>query len=191
MIKSTPRALALVALTALPLLAGCGGPGLIVDAANATMERRSMSEVTEDSGIKSSINAKLLEEDTGKWWDTAINVHQGRVMLTGVVENYATKAQIGRIAKSVSGVKMVYNDLVVSTRDAGFESSVDDAAIEAAIKGELVSTKGVTSVDYDWNSVRGTVYIIGLAGSATEARQVKTIISRIKDVRRVVSHITY
>jgi len=53
----------------------------------------------------------------------------------------------------------------------------------------LLAEKGVSSVNYRWQSVNNIVYIMGDAQSSEELDKVLSIVRRIKGVKRVVSHI--
>ena len=73
---------------------------------------------------------------------------------------------------------------------AGFVAfSAEHVWIESQIKALLLAEKGVTSVNYRWQSVKNVVYIMGEAQSSAELDKVLSIVRRIKGVTKVVSHI--
>ncbi|MFT8212008.1 MAG: molecular chaperone OsmY [Symbiopectobacterium sp.] len=78
---------------------------------NAT---QSVGSYTDDAVITSSIKAKLLADKIVPSRHVKVETQEGVVQLSGNVKNTAQSARAESIAKAVSGVKSVKNDLTVT-----------------------------------------------------------------------------
>lgn len=124
--------------------------------------------------------------------DLQVSARNGKVTLTGKVEEDVNKDLAKQIALGVSGVKEVDNQIVVAAdyvtparpAERGFGEVVDDASITAAVKSKLLWSKHTdglsTKVETNWGKVT-------LQGTAdTEAD--KNLASRLAwNTRGVVS----
>ena len=74
-------------------------------------------------------------------------------------------------------------------KSGGVGQTVNDFWIETKIKAQLLTSKGVTSVNYRWRSVFNDVFIIGRARTATERKKVLKTIKDTEGVKTVRSYI--
>lgn len=176
----------IAALVGLFALNACTSPTGLIDAATTPAEDRSFADSSADAELKLTINKRFLDESGKLFIDVNTVVYEGRVLLTGKVENQAAHDTAERIVQQTPGVREVINELVVNP-DRGFVSGVTDVAIEVKIKAQLVATKGIKSINYRWRSLDGTVYLIGAAQSSEELSAVIEVIRNIDGVRKVVN----
>jgi len=181
------RALFMLCLI-LPALAACSTPNSMLNAVTTVAERRSMGEVATDTRISAEINAKMLESEDVTWADVDSIVYQGRVLMTGSVPTARAKQAASRIVSYIEGVTEVINELIIAP-DGGFSDLAKDAGIEAELKGDLIVTDNVSSIDYRWASVQGTLYIIGWAKSTAEVTHVLTVAAHIEGVRSIKNYL--
>lgn len=69
--------------------------------------------VLSDSAITTKVKALLLAEKGVPSTSISVETYEGRVMLTGFLDNKEQVAKAARVAAGVSGVKHVQNNLVV------------------------------------------------------------------------------
>jgi hyperosmotically inducible protein len=69
--------------------------------------------VLADSAITAKVKAGLLAEKGVPSVSISVETYEGRVLLSGFVDNPAVKEKAGKVAAGVSGVKIVQNNLVV------------------------------------------------------------------------------
>lgn len=94
--------LAVLAAAAM-LVSSCSTPG-----------GRSAGDVVDDSTISTKVKAKLLEDDRVKGLGIDVDTFQGAVTLTGGVKTAAQKTAAEQLAKSVTGVKKVNNNIKIN-----------------------------------------------------------------------------
>ena len=172
------------------LLAACSVNPLTVpvDAVTTVAEDRPVSDAGSDLRIKTEILKDFAEEAKGLLVDASVDVYQGHVLLTGSVKKAEDRTKAEGLARGVKDVREVFNEIQV-TEEGGLKASAKDLAIETKLKANLLTAKGVTSINYRWRAVNGVVYFLGLARSQEELDQVLGIARQIDGVRDVVSHV--
>jgi len=179
----------LVAIALLGALGGCADPTAPLDVATTVAEDRPFGQVANDAAIKLEFDRQLGTGSTTSrlFFDVNCDVYEGRMMLTGSVKTQVDRERAVALARNVRGVKVVYDDVQV-TDAGGFGSSAKDALIEAKIKARLIGAKGIKSINFRWQSVNGTIYLIGRARTRNELDSVIAVIKDTEDVKSVVSH---
>ena len=79
----------------------------------SNVQQRESKRVAADSAITSKIKSKYLVEKNFRSFDVSVETKDKIVMLSGFVDNEATKTRAEQIAKNVKGVKEVRNGLMV------------------------------------------------------------------------------
>lgn len=181
----------LIAAALVGALGGCADPTAPLDVATTVAEDRPFGQVAEDAKIKLDFDRQLGTGSTTSrlFFDVNCDVYEGRMMLTGSVKTQADKQQAVALARNVSGVKVVYDDIQV-TDAGGVGNTARDALIEAKIKAKLLGAKGIKSINFRWQSINGTVYLIGHARTQSEIDSVIAVIKDTEDVKAVVNHAT-
>ena len=167
--------------------------GYVIGAVEAVAEDRSSSDIGKDAKIKASIVSTITDKMGTDVVSVSTDVYEQDVMLTGVVETNKQKQQAGTIAKSIKGVKKVYNDVIVhkkTDKDKGAaEGFVDDTVIEKKINALLLEGKNVNVANFRWRSAGGHVFLFGWALSKTELNKAIKIVKGIKGVSKVTSRV--
>jgi len=196
--------LAAVAVSA-GLLGACSTNSVVANAAKAAFEDRLAEEQIVDAKIKAGIIENNIGMDKMLALDLSVDVWKTRAMVTGTMTDSERRNQVGRAALKDARISAFYNEIqIVSVdaqaerrewkekADAGAQKAAevfDDFWIETKISANLISTEGVSSVNYRWRSVLGTVYIIGEAQTATELNTVIGVIKTIKGVKAIQNHV--
>lgn len=172
------------------------------------LEDRTGNDQWVDTQIKSGILGEFSKLDHTYLMDVNVDIWKQNVMITGMVDSKAKYYDVTSLIKQDTRIKNVYDHLVVADEETiaayhqaedeygknavptdSATQSVSDVWIEGQIKALLMAEKGVSSVNYRWQSVQNIVYIMGEAQSDEELQKVLSIVRRIKGVSRVVSHI--
>lgn len=166
---------------------------VIKGAVEHAAEDRTSKDAAKDVEIKAKIAKEVVDKMGSEVIAITSDVYEQNVMLTGIVEKPEQKEQAGKLAQSVEGVKKVYNELrvvpKVEREKGAVEGFVDDTVIETKIDGLLLDASGVNSRNFRWRSVHGHVYLFGRALSQPELSKVETVVTDIKGIRSIVSHV--
>ena len=187
--QAGPAAAALAAAGVL-LLSGCANP-LVDTAATAAVEvarERSVSDAMDDLGIRAELNHLFFQDDIVLYHHVSFSVIEGRVVLTGDVSTPGERVRAQQIARQAAGVREVTNELQV-TADDDILDYVQDTLITTQLEAKLFFDFNVMSLNYDIDTVNGTVYLMGIARSENELALVMKHARSIEHVTQVVSHV--
>ena len=154
-----------------------------------TKEDRTIGEFVDDALIKTIIKNTYFDQSGNLFFNVDVEVSQGRVLLTGTVDNMDLKIEATRIAWGVEDVKTVINELQISNTDNIFNFA-DDLVISTKVSGRLILEEEVNSLNYNIETVNKVVYIIGIANNDDEQKKVIDIASDVYGVEGVIDYIT-
>lgn len=109
--KSVPAALILAfaaTLGAAPL-AGC----------SSTPTSRSAGQFTDDAALTAKVKTALAKDNQVPAHDVNVTTYRGTVQLSGFVNSEDIARRAGEVARGVSGVRDVYNDVRVVPKPQG------------------------------------------------------------------------
>ena len=173
------------------LIANCAqvATGTAVKVVTVNQEDRSIGEFVDDTIIKTLIKNTYFDQNEKLFFNIDVEVSQGRVLLTGTIENIDLKIEATRIAWGVKGVQTVLNEIQISNSD-NIINFADDLVISTKVKGKLILNENVNSLNYSIETVNKLVYIIGIAGSDDERDLVINIAREVYGVVEVIDYIS-
>ena len=163
--------------------------GTDVKVVTVNQEARSIGEFVDDTIIKTLIKNTYFDQNEKLFFNIDVEVSQGRVLLTGTIENIDLKIEATRIAWGVKGVQTVINEIQISNSD-NIINFADDLVISTKVKGKLILNENVNSLNYSIETVNKLVYIIGIAGSEDERDLVINIAREVYGVEEVIDYIS-
>lgn len=186
------------------LLSGC--TTVMMETGKKAFEDRTTENQVTDTKIGAGVLSRLADRDKGLLLDVNVDIWEQRALLTGTLDDPQEKQAVADLVKSDSRVSTLYNDIQIVTKaekearrkkaeegeknsKEGIGQTVDDIWINTKIEAQLIATKGVTSVNYRWRSVRNQVSVIGRANSAAERTTVLDVIRATKGVEAVKQYI--
>lgn len=173
-------------------LGGCTATGLAVGAAATTgvaaAQEGGINRAVSDSWIKTQINHHWLQYDVDTFAKLSTTVKQGRVLITGVVQNPEARVEAVRLVWQVDGVKQVINEIRVADSE-GVSGFVKDNWITSRLRTGMLFDKHIQSINYSIDTVQGVVYLMGFAQSQTELNRVIELARTISGVKQVVSYV--
>jgi hypothetical protein len=117
-----------------------------------------------------------------------MTVKEGRVLVTGVVQNPEHRVEAIRLAWQPEGVKQVINEVRVADSN-GIVGFAKDAWISARLRSALILDKQVQSINYNIDTVQGSIYLMGFALSQSELNRVIELARTMPGARQVVSYV--
>lgn len=179
-------------ISCLLLLSACGPVGLATGAAAtvgiASAKEGGLKGGITDASIRAQINDLWFRKDLEMFRKVSMSVDQGRVLLTGVVQNPEHRVEAVRLAWQPKGVKQVINEIRVGN-SSSFVTFAKDEWITAQLRTRLIGNADVQSINYSIETVQGSVYLMGVAQNQEELDRVIRIAQRIKGVKEVISYV--
>ena len=164
------------------ILASGGATGMVVAEGD-----RSFGAVVDDATIKINIAAKFINSDDNLFVDVSTSVLEGRVLLTGLVDNQEIRIDAVRRVWEVEGVNEVINEIQIGNR-ASLKEYAQDVWITTQVRGLAAKTVGLRSVAYNFETIQGKVYIVGIT---SRPEQLEAIIDAVKTIKGVSEIINY
>lgn len=170
------------------LAQGCvavAGGGAVV-AGSTVAQDRSVGKAVSDENLNLSIRSALYKKSDNLGSRVDVSVMQGHVVLTGAVLSQDDRIDAARIAWGFKDVKDVDNEIQVG-EPGGPVRTVKDAWITTRVRTTLWGDKNVKGVNYDVETVKGIVYLMGTAKNREELDAAVQKVRRIGGVKKVVS----
>lgn len=172
-------------------LAGCSGVGVATGLGAATgvaaVKEGGIRQTMSDAQIKASINDLWFKYNLETFAKLNLNVNQGRVLVTGIVQNPEHRLEAIRLVWTVDGVQQVINEIQVAESE-GIKGYARDAWISTRLRAQLTVNKYIQSLNYSIETVQATVYLMGVAQDQAELDRVIDVARSIPHVRQVVSY---
>lgn len=175
-------------------LAGCApigiatGVGAAVGVASA--KEGGLHAAVTDEQIRMTIKDLWFKKDFDIFAKLNLTVNQGRVLITGVIQKPEDRVEAVRLAWQAKGVKQVINEIRVGPM-GGVDTYAQDTWITGQLRTRLTFEKYVQSINYSIETVRGTVYLMGVAQNQRELDRVTGIARKIKGVKEVISYVKF
>lgn len=181
--------LSLLAILAVPACSTAGmalGTGAALGV--ASQQEGGLSGAADDLRIKAHINDLWFKYDLNTFAKLSLNISQGRVLITGVVQDPDARVEAVRLAWQVKGVTQVINEIQVAEGE-GLPGFVRDQWITTRLRSVLTFDKEVHSINYSIETVKGVVYLMGNARTQAELDRVIEQARIIPNVRQVISYV--
>ena len=164
------------------ILATGGGTAMVVAEGD-----RTLGTVVDDATIKINIAAKFLNAGNNLFVDINTTVLEGRVLLTGLIDNQELRIEAVRLVWEIEGVREVINEIEIGNRE-GIKDYAKDLWINTQARGVAAKTIGLRAVAYNFETINGKIYI---AGITTKPDQLDMLIESLKTIKGVTEIINY
>ena len=165
------------------ILASGGATGMVVAEGD-----RSFGTVVDDATIKINIASKFINSDDNLFVDVGTNVLEGRVLLTGLVDNQEIRIDAVRRVWDVKGVNEVINEIQIGNRES-IKEYAQDLWITTQVRGLAAKTIGLRSISYNFETIQGRVYIAGITSRADQLEELVKVAKTVKGVTEIINYV--
>ena len=151
-------------------------------------EERSFNNFVEDTIILAQLKNAYFSNNEKIFFNVSVEVTEGRVLLTGSVEQIDERIEATKLAWSIEGVNEVINEIQISN-DEGILDYADDLIMKTKINAKLLLDKDILNLNYSVEVVNGIVYLIGIAQSQEELNLVINISENTYGVQNVINYV--
>ena len=149
---------------------------------------RSMGTVIDDATIKVNIAAKFISSEDNLFVDISTTVLNGRVLMTGLVDNQEVRIDAVRRVWEVEGVQEVINEIQIGNR-ASLKEYANDVWINTQAKAVAAKAVGLRVVSYNFETIQGKVYIAGITSRPEQLEDLINAVKTIKGVKEIVNYV--
>ena len=173
------------------ILSGCVGAsskGVFGTGVSVALDPRSLGTQIDDSIMDKNLETRLLLLNKNYFLYVKIKVLDGRIFITGKIDDPEEKLKITKLAWETEGVRSVKNDLKVK-EEFNFKQSAKDLLITSQLRTALVFNKQIKSANYNIDTYKKKIYIYGIANSEDEKKEVINEAKQILDIVDVIASI--
>ena len=172
-------------------LSGCGGvasKGIFGTGVSVAFDPRSVGTQVDDSIMQKNLSTRILLVDKKYLLSIKSKVIDGRIFLTGKVDQPEEKLKLTKMAWETSGARSVRNDIKIKEKFS-FKQSAKDILITSQLRSALIFNKNIKATNYQIDTYKKKIYIYGIALSSDEKDEVIKEAKEILDVKDVVASI--
>ena len=173
------------------ILSGCAGvssKGIFGTGVSIAFDPRTVGTQIDDSIMQKNLAARILVKDKKYLLSVKSKVLDGRIFLTGKVDNPEEKLLLTKLAWEIKGARSVRNDIKIK-EEFNFKRSAKDILITSQLRTAIILNKNIKATNYQIDTYKKKIYVYGIALTSEEKDLVISEAKEILDVEDVVASI--
>tara|TARA_B100000035_G_C21004924_1_gene556794 strand:+ start:676 stop:1269 length:594 start_codon:yes stop_codon:yes gene_type:complete len=173
------------------LLSGCVGvssKGIFGTGVSVALDPRSLGTQIDDSIMQKNLSTRVIMLDKKYLLSIKSKVLDGRIFLTGKVDNPEEKLKLTKLAWETDGVRSVRNDVKIKEK-FNFQQSAKDILITSQLRTAFIISKKIKATNYQIDTYKKKIYVYGIALTPDEKSEVIREAEEILDVEDVIASI--
>ena len=173
------------------ILSGCVGvssQGIFGTGVSIALDPRTIGTQIDDSIMQKNLTGKMVIKDKKYLISVKSKVLDGRIFLTGKVDNPEEKLQLTKMAWEIKGARSVRNDIKIK-EEFNFQRSAKDILITSQLRTALIFNKNIKATNYQIDTYKKKIYVYGIAITSEEKDLVISEAKEIVDVEDVIASI--
>ena len=173
------------------ILTGCVGvssKGIFGTGVSVATDPRSLGTQIDDSIMQKNLSSRILIINKNYFLSVKSKVLDGRIFLTGKVDDPEEKLKLTKLAWETEGVRSVRNDIKIKEK-FNFKQSAKDILITSQLRTALILNKNIKATNYQIDTYKKKIYIYGIALTKDEKDLVLNEAKDILDVDDVIASI--
>ena len=173
------------------ILNGCVGvssTGIFGTGVSVAIDPRSLGTQIDDSIMQKNLSSRILIINKNYFLSVKSKVLDGRIFLTGKVDDPEEKLKLTKLAWETEGVRSVRNDIKIKEK-FNFKQSAKDILITSQLRTALILNKNIKATNYQIDTYKKKIYIYGISLTKDEKDLVLNEAKDILDVDDVIASI--
>ena len=173
------------------IFTGCVGvssTGIFGTGVSVATDPRSIGTQIDDSIMQKNLSARILLVDKNYFLSVKTKVIDGRIFITGKVDDPEEKLKLTKLAWETQGVRSVKNDLKIKEK-FNIKQSAKDLLITSQLRSALIFNDKIKATNYQIDTYKKKIYIYGIAMNSEEKNIVVQEANEILDVENVIASI--
>ena len=173
------------------ILSGCVGvssKGIFGTGVSIAFDPRTVGTQVDDSIMQKNLSTRILLMDKKYLLSVKTKVLDGRIFLTGKVDNPEEKLKLTKLAWETNGVRSVRNDIKIK-EEFNFKQSAKDILITSQLRTAMIFNKKIKATNYQIDTYKKKIYVYGIALTSEEKDEVISEAKEILDVEKVIASI--
>ena len=178
----------IISLVLIALISSCSSASQFGTGVNITFDPRTIGMQIDDTIMQKNLSARLALKDKKYFISVQSEVRDGRIFLSGKVDEPEEKIKITKMAWETNGVRSVKNAITIKGQ-SNFKSTAKDILITSQLRTALIFNKKTKARNYTLETVNKKIYIFGIAMDEEEKKEVINEANKIYDVEQIVPSI--
>ena len=166
------------------ILTSCSSMGRFGAGVDITFDPRTIGMQIDDTIMQKNLSTRLTLLDKKYFLSIQSEVLDGRIFLSGKVDNAEEKIKITKMAWETKGVRSVKNAITIKGQ-SNFKNTAKDILITSQLRTALILNKKTKARNYTLETINQNIYIFGIAMDRDEKQQVINEASKIYDVKEI------
>ena len=173
-------------LVLLLFLNSCGGKiGTFGRGVTIGFDPRTVGMQIDDTIMQKNLIARLSLTEKKYFITIQVEVLDGRIFVTGKVDEPEEKIKITKLAWETKGVRSVKNALEIKGK-SNFKKTAKDILITTQLRTAMIISKKIKTSNYTLETINKNIYIFGIAMDEDEKKEVVKEANKIYDVNKVI-----
>tara|TARA_B100000242_G_scaffold97417_1_gene66907 strand:+ start:2740 stop:3318 length:579 start_codon:yes stop_codon:yes gene_type:complete len=174
----------IISLLIIAFLTSCSSVGQFGAGVDITFDPRTIGMQIDDTIMQKNLSARLALADKKYFISIQSEVLDGRIFLSGKVDEPEEKIKITKMAWETKGVRSVKNAITIKSQ-SNFKSTAKDILITSQLRSALIFNKKTKARNYTLETINKNIYIFGIAMDMEEKKEVIREANKIYDVKEV------
>ena len=167
---------------------GVSSKGIFGTGVSIAFDPRTVGTQMDDSIMQKNLSAKILIKNKKYLLAVKSKVLDGRIFLTGKVDNPEEKLLLTKLAWEIKGARSVRNDIKLK-EEFNFKRSAKDILITSQLRTAIILNKNIKATNYQIDTYKKKIYVYGIALTSEEKDLVISEAKEILDVEDVIASI--
>ena len=178
----------IISLVAILFFSSCSSASKFGAGVNITFDPRTIGMQIDDTIMQKNLSTRLALYEKKYFFSIQTEVLDGRIFISGKVEEPEEKIKITKMAWETKGVRSVKNAITIKGQ-SNFKSTAKDILITSQLRAALILNKMTKARNYTLETVNKKIYIFGIAMNDKEKQEVINEANKIYDVESVIPSI--
>ena len=173
------------------LLSSCIGSsssGIFGTGVSVALDPRTLGTQIDDSIMQKNLLARLALTEKKYLINLSVKVLDGRIFLSGKVEEPEEKLKINKMAWETKGVRSVKNNIAIKQKFS-LKNTAMDILITSQLRTALILNKNVKAANFNIDTINQKTYVFGIARGEEEKREIIEEAKQIVDLKELVTSI--
>ena len=173
------------------LMSSCVGSssgGVFGTGVSVALDPRTLGTQIDDSIMQKNLIARLTLTEKKYLVKISVKVLDGRIFLSGKVDEPEEKLKITKIAWETKGARSVKNNIAIKQKFS-FKNVVIDVLITSQLRTALILNKNIKAANFNIDTINQKTYVFGIAHNENEKKEIIQEAKQIVDLKELVTSI--
>ena len=167
---------------------GSSSSGVFGTGVSVALDPRTLGTQIDDSIMQKNLVARLVLTEKKYLVKVSVKVLDGRIFLSGKVDEPEEKLVITKMAWETKGTRSVKNNIAIKQKFS-FKNVTKDILITSQLRAALIFNKNVKAANFNIDTINQKTYVFGIAHNEDEKKEIIQEAKQIVDLKELVTSI--